>query len=151
MKAIKPKKIPPGKRETNAALRAAMEDGGETVVELTGRTIRTWNSPPKVRAEVKGRGGDYVLNVKFTPEERGQIWDWLNAGTSVRFAIMSEDFIPKTAPKLISSKAGRGGVLVIDPAHPQPGIEARGWSGMIAERAGRDLTKAMKRRLKEIS
>lgn len=150
MKAITPRKIPFGKREANKAVRGGLEDGGELTIELLERTWRTWNSQPKAVAVVKGRGGDYVLSVQLTPADLALRWRFLDGGTSVRYAIMSDDFVPKTTPKLLSSKAGKGGVVAFTPHNaPRPGIEARGWSELIAKRVDADLPKFMRARLRE--
>lgn len=134
MKAIIPKRNLPGKAEMNRAIRNAMERAGGAGEVMIDRTTATWEHTLRVKAEVKGRGGDYTMLLKLSPEKQAQIWHWLDEGTDVRYAIMTPDFVAKTVPGSLDSRAGSGGVIIVDTSNPQPGIQARGWSPEIAKK-----------------
>lgn len=141
MKAIIPKKNLPTKHELNRAIRNAHETAGRAGEIMVERTTATWDTAPRVKAETKGRGGDYVTILKLTPEGEALIWHWLNEGTDVRYALMSPDFVAKTVPGRLDSGSGAGGVLMIDMRHPRPGIEARNWTDEIAKVMGETLVR----------
>ncbi len=147
MKAIIPRKSLPSKRELNRAIRNANEEVGGMAEVMVERTTATWDTAPKVKAETKGRGGDYVTILKLSPENEAKIWHWLDEGTDVRYALMSMDFMAKTAPGRLDSGSGSGGVLKIDLAHPRPGIEARGWSKEIADKMAKEYPRIMQKEM----
>lgn len=60
-------------------------------------------------------------------------YPFITRGTSVRYAIMTSDFSPKSTPRVIGSKGGRGGLLYVDTRRPRPGIHAREYEEEIAE------------------
>lgn len=141
MKAIVPKRQLPGKRETNAAIRRAMERAGGAGEVMVGRTIATWQTRTTVKAEIKGRGGDYTLRLNISPDQQAKIWGWLDQGTDVRYAIMSPDWVSKTVPGNLDSRSGSGHVIIVDTSNPQPGIQARGWSEDIAKKLAKLLVR----------
>lgn len=148
IKGIYPRRELPGKRELNRAIRKAHETAGSAGEVMIDRTTATWNNHNlKAKAETKGRGGDYVTTLKLSPEKAAEIWHYLDEGTDVRYALMTPDFSPKTRPGALDSVAGTGGVIIVDLEHPRPGIEARGWSKLIAEAIGDILVNETKKEL----
>lgn len=63
-----------------------------------------------------------------------QKWKWLDQGTSVRYATMSRDFLPKTRVRVITSRPGRGHLHFVDRRVPRPGIDARYFDNEISKR-----------------
>lgn len=55
------------------------------------------------------------------------VYRLLEAGTDVRYAHMTSDFVPKTTPNTLFSISGRGGLAYVSVAEPLEGIEARNW------------------------
>jgi hypothetical protein len=62
------------------------------------------------------------------------IYYFLNFGTRVRYATMSDDWQSKTVPRLIASRQGSGRVLYVRTDRPRPGIKARHFDEEIAKK-----------------
>lgn len=79
-------------------------------------TTRTWKDRPK-----------FVIKkskLKRTISTDSDIYRFVSRGTRVRYAVMSEDFKPKTRTGFIGSNQGKGGVIGFS-KRPLPGIKAR--------------------------
>ena len=63
----------------------------------------------------------------------GRIPFFLNGGTSVRYATMTPDFVPKTSPNVLRSGPGAGGLAFVSKNVPNPGIEAREFDQSVAD------------------
>jgi hypothetical protein len=63
-------------------------------------------------------------------------YGFLNDGTSVRYATMIPGYARKTLPGRLAASSGDGsrGVLIIDRTRPRPGIEARHFTKLVAEK-----------------
>ncbi len=128
MKAIRAKPILGGKRLNIQALLKKYAD--LTIIEME-KTTETWeNTDPEFIFEIEGN----KVKIGPTDDKDGDIWRFLNDGTDVRYAVMSEDFEPKTSPGIIGSTAGVGGLTHFDFDNPKPGIEARNWTELIGEK-----------------
>lgn len=98
-------------------------------------TYKTWEHKPSFRQ-------GFMENIRqiegFTltsdAGSKDNPYPFVTKGTSVRYALMTPDFSPKTTPRIISSKGGRGGVLFVDKRRPRPGIKAREFEPEIAVR-----------------
>jgi len=91
-------------------------------------TTQTWRGRP-----------DFKINAKKTELSRNvgtdsKIYYYVSRGTSIRYAIMSVNFRPKTRVGWIGSNKGRGGMVFIDKNHPRPGIQARKFEEVIAKK-----------------
>lgn len=64
-------------------------------------------------------------------------WIWLDLGTRVRYAVMSNPFIPKTRAGQLQSWAGKGKMLFVSKKHPMPGIKARKFSKALKDKWAR--------------
>lgn len=91
----------------------------------------------KIKAETK------VTKIIGQIGTRSLPFCFVEVGTSVRYATMTEDFIPKSAPGRLRSRAGRGGLLYRSRAKPRKGIEARDIRVLIAEIRQPEFTRAM--------
>jgi hypothetical protein len=80
-------------------------------------TTRTWGNEPEFVIEEAG--------LEFSVYTTDKIYFFLNRGTSVRHAVMSHDFSPKTRSGYIGSNKGEGGVVFVSRKINLPGIEAR--------------------------
>jgi hypothetical protein len=81
------------------------------------------------------------------PEKGVKKWFWLNRGTDVRHAVMSEDWKSKTTPGFVGSGPGRGEVVFISRKINLPGIEQRDWSKIIMKQFRPEYRAAMKEAL----
>ena len=70
---------------------------------------------------------------------------YINFGTSVRHALMSPDFKPKTRTGYIGSNQGRGGVVIISKKLNLPGIKAREFDRVIREKWQKELPVILQR------
>lgn len=97
-------------------------------------SVRTWNTPVEFKIVIDKSHDEFSMSV-YTENE---IFRFVNDGTSVRHAVMTEDFTPKTQPGLTWSRRGTGGLAYVDSRVMKPGIEARNfvetafetWSGL---------------------
>lgn len=82
---------------------------------------RTWNH--KVDFYVKSRISAKSITVSIYSDD--VVFGFVEKGTGVRHAVMTRNFVPKTAPGWLGSRKGSGGVAYISPNITRPGIEAR--------------------------
>ena len=108
------------------------------------RTTRTWTKRPKFRvwsrqAGYAGLGGKYIPKLSVSSQD--EIYYYVSKGTAIRWAVMSQDFRPKTRPRVIGSRTGRGGAVIVGRKamtarniQPRPGIKAREFDEEIKKR-----------------
>lgn len=95
-------------------------------------TFSTWESDKPVLRSSSEFGNDIVVKVFVFGDSKGtKKWIWLNGGTRVRYATMSQDWKSKTKPGVLKSGRGRGKVLYVNRRRPRPGIHAREWTLII--------------------
>lgn len=102
-------------------LTAAMRQYAEKIKQDLENSVRTWNTPVEFHIVIDKLGDEFSMAV-YTESE---IFRFVNDGTSVRYATMTPDFVPKTMPGLTWSRRGRGGLSYVSKKMPRPGIEAR--------------------------
>ncbi len=116
--------------EATFELAEEMHYEAKRVVSLFNDTVQTWRTDVDFYVETDRVGDTFSVTV-FTDSD---IYRFVNDGTSVRYAVMTEDFIPKTYPGIVSSTEGRGGFSYIPKdwktrkipgVYPKPGIKAR--------------------------
>jgi hypothetical protein len=90
------------------------------------KTVRTWEHPVEFHQKTKS-GAEPSVAV-FTEDE---IYGYVSDGTAIRYAVMTEDFSPKTRPGTLESRPGKGGFAYLDTKNPRPGIEARNFPELI--------------------
>lgn len=124
------------RREVQAKLReemiAARDRLGDRIEEDFRKTYKTWEHKPDFTRKDTVRNGVYKTEV-YTDD---RIYTFVNDGTSVRYATMTGDFVPKTQPGVLGSGPGRGGVLYVSRQRPRPGIIAREFDLQIVEGIG---------------
>lgn len=114
--------------------------------------VRTWEHKPKIVRNVKrdvkglraftGVYSNWSKGKKAKPED---ILMFLTRGTSVRYATMTPNFIPKTKRRNINSGGGQGGLSFVDPTRPQNGIEPREIEEYLYEKYNGKIKKEMQR------
>jgi len=110
----------------HAAKEQALKELGEEAKALFEKTVETWSDKPSFRVN--------ELQNSVTVTTGNRIYSYIDKGTSVRYAVMSEDFNPKTRSRVIGSTGGRGKMIFVSRNHPKPGIQAREFSVVIQER-----------------
>jgi len=100
------------------AIENFLDAGAENIRVDFQVTTQTWREKPKFTIEKAGRESRWI----YTGDK---IYKFISGGTSVRYATMTPDFIPKTQIGYIGSGAGRGGVAFVNKKYPRPGIKAR--------------------------
>ncbi len=108
------------------ALDEPLTHAGDTSKELRQAFMHHWKGPrPGIEVTIFRDGDKKGVRVAMTGSGIGFMkWIWLK-GTRVRYAQMSDDFIPKTTPTSILSRPGRGRMEYVDTSMPNPGIEDR--------------------------
>lgn len=150
LKPILPKKF----KATPEELAKAIEETIDEADKQFARTYRTWEHQPTFEKEMKVSDKEIEGSVLTSGDgSSDNPYPFVEKGTRVRYARMSQDFVSKTQPGLISSRRGRGGAIRVDKSKPLPGIEARGWEERIAKiqklRLKTRLNKAMGRYVKK--
>lgn len=118
--------------QVNAAEKAALDAAVPVALDLANKTTLTWSKRPTFTAKRVRTSAGYTVQI-WVNDQR---WLWLDQGTRVRYATMQEGFVAKTKVGVLYSYKGNGQVAYVRTLDPKPGIEARGWSGLIAERVG---------------
>lgn len=98
-------------------------------------TVRTWEGKPRFTSKVNVSEGLIEGHTRTARMHGGKppelIYYFINQGTKVRFAKMTEDWQPKTRVRVIGSFAGRGGLERVDNI-ARPGVKARKFTEAIA-------------------
>jgi len=110
------------------------------VTRMLQAVTRTWEHDVDFTYDIRTYGDTFSVIVTTKDE----IFWYLNNGTDERYAVMSQDFEPKTHVRTIGSQIGRGGRVGFVET-PLPGIEAREWIDEIAKRREKDFQKKMSR------
>lgn len=98
------------------------------------KPTRTWKKG--VDFDKKITRSDKAIVGEVTTDNK--IYKFLNYGTDVRYAVMTQDFRSKTRPGVIASYPGRGGFSHFGLA---PGIEARNWISTLGTRYEKTLAR----------
>jgi len=123
----------------NSEYRRAVNTFTKRVRRDFERTTRTWNHPVKFQQSTSVTGSAVDVEV-FTFD---LIYMWVDEGTSVRYATMTDDFVSKTSPGSLNSGPGRGGLAYVNKALPRPGIDARDFTGQITRSREPDFRELM--------
>lgn len=114
------------------------------------KTVTHWNEPAEFTTTVRYAGGNPRVRVDTDSAK----WKWLNFGTQERWAIMDKRFKPKTTVGRFVS--GRGSPNYQEPTWrgysmgiPQPGIEARDWTGLADRKYRKVLRREMRKALRK--
>lgn len=113
------------------------EKEAKIVLKMFRKIVRTWNRKP--RFIIKGSYGNFGREIDLVigpivTSEAGKKFVYLDQGTSVRHAIMSNPFVPKSRVRKIGSWRGAGGAVFVSRQVRQPGIKARKWTDEIRKR-----------------
>lgn len=110
------------------------------------RTVETWeNHHPVFDSKISYAGGEPALLV-FTQDP---IYRDIDEGTSIRYDVMTEDFVPKTKARVLRSFKGQGGYAYTDHKNPRPGIEPRYFSDTITRKYEDKIVVELRRALRQ--
>ncbi len=123
-------------RSTNAYLLNALLKVKDSVEQDLRATTATWlRRHPTFRVYVRYAGGAArVIGGTDGDTIDNKVWNWLDEGTTVRHAVMTNPFRPKTRYYHIGSMAGVGRLRFVSRKINRPGIDAREWSYAIMEK-----------------
>lgn len=119
--------------KTIANIEIAMEETTRVVEDAFKESFSTWETHRP------------VISVQRSPMRRivtvtDDIYFYVNFGTSVRHALMSNPFVAKTSPGVLTAGAGVGKMVRVSKSINLPGIKARRFDMLIADIALHDLT-----------
>lgn len=124
-------------------LRILKQTGRDMEKDLES-TVQTFDDPahvPTWKYYISGAGGDLYVQVDIAIGTwAAEIYGFLDAGTTIRWAFMNDGWKSKTSPGKIASGAGAGSVKYKGKAEmnragldmPQPGIPAREFYEQVA-------------------
>lgn len=90
----------------------------------------TWKNHTVTFSRQVIKDGKSIRHIIFTTEP---IYFYLNAGTSVRRAVLSKDWMSKTGVRSLKSGEGAGRVVAVGKRISRPGIKARHWTEVVVE------------------
>ena len=125
--------IPPERFRPKAfqeAIEDALVEEMADIDSLFQQIISTWKNPPVVTQELKVSHGGIAGSV-WVDDKR---MFFLNEGTAIRHATMSNPYITKTRVGMIQSRTGRGKVVKVSRQIRRPGITARKWDELIVKK-----------------
>ena len=140
-KQIKPKTM--NIKAMQKALLAQAEKVADEIEKDFVFTVITWNNPPDFERIVElERDG---ISILVGTDDR--IYNFINNGTRVRHALMSDDWSSKTKPGSLKASRGSGHVIAVSKNIIRPGIEARHFDKQIQEKW--DKSKRFKREMEK--
>lgn len=110
--------------------------------DLLLQPTETWENHTVVFSRELRKEANRIYNVVYTESE---VYFWLNYGTSVRRAKLSKGWRSKTRVRELKSSGGSGQVERISKRFAFPGIQARGWTDVVAERLQPQFTLDMQK------
>jgi hypothetical protein len=126
-------------------LRTTLKRESGYVLKQYQKFTGTWSHQPAFNVSYFRDEDHYVVTVTTDDD----IFRYVDEGTSVRYATMTPDFVPKTTPGSLNSGNGAGGVAFVSRKRPRPGIVARKVSELITHnrevKFGQNLDRAVNR------
>jgi len=133
-KAIEPSYL--SIRQVRGAVAMSLRQAGLQAKKLYELTWMNWeNEKPTVQKPmVRYRGGNAFVAVTLGGSEKGvQKFVWLDEGTHVRHAKLSDPWSSKTKVRSFHTTRGVGDVVWVSKKFRAKGIKARDWSLMIED------------------
>lgn len=157
-KAIKPQRLKID--AIRLELLNELRDEGRDQRKELNKTISSWNGEkPKMESDISLTGKDATV-ISGPTGSGSDKWEWLNRGTKIRWALMSNNWRSKTKSGTFMSGRGSGRVVIAGKRamqarniKPRPGIKARGWTEKLTNQRKkpfqRRIIKAMQRGTKK--
>lgn len=99
-------------------------------------TTRTWKDRPKFTIQ-----RSKLRRLVSTTDD---VYRFVSRGTRVRYAVMSDDFRPKTRVGYLGSNKGRGGMVGFT-KRPLPGIQARQFEETVKKKWDKEFPRNVQR------
>lgn len=129
---IVPKRF--NEKEILKSLRTSIEDTVEEADREFYRTYATFRHQPDFEQSFDENSRQIEGVTETTGDgDSDNPYPFVERGTSVRYATMTNDFVAKTQPGVLSAGSGRGEVLYVDKRRPRPGIKARNKEKIVAQ------------------
>lgn len=149
VKVIKAKKM--NIRQVRRELEKEAKNQAKIVEKKYADTTSTWQGDkPKFESIIEVQNDISILTGPVGSGEAVNKFVWLDEGTSIRWAVMSNNWRSKTSPGRLRSGRGRGGVVIAGRRamqrrniRPRPGIKARNWTSTLQRQRRRPFTRAM--------
>jgi hypothetical protein len=110
-------------REVQKILETAEQEGFDSATA-------TWEHKPKWTIRIKSRKRDLVGRLAT----QSKPFTWVELGTKLRWRKMSPDFSPKSRVKNLQAHSGSGRATGFFKTRPRPGITARDFRVVVAEK-----------------
>lgn len=114
----------------------AMQREVEVINREFNKTVWQWRSKPTFTKDA----AIYPDKVKGTVSTDNKIYGYINNGTPIRHALMSDDWVSKTRPGFIGCGKGAGRVVAVSRKIRRPGIKARHFDTTISKRVLKRFT-----------
>ena len=149
MRSITPPKI--NIKAIERAILLEKRKKGEWIIKYLNKTVKSWESKPGFKADLKVRGDDIVITITITGSHFDvMLWTWLDEGVppsliSGNLAFPNRDpnvggrmYVQETKPGELVSRQQGGDRTQDGPFHRPgevlwPGIEARKWTLLLRD------------------
>lgn len=102
------------------------------------RSTKTWAHPVVFHQETKG-----FPEPSCAVFATDLIYHFVSGGTAVRYAVMTDDFSPKTRPGSLDARPGSGGFSHLDMRNPRPGLVARDFPTLVVQKHQENYVRAI--------
>lgn len=142
-------------------LRKVMEEEAKVHRDLLRKTTAKWTgTKPQFRSSIIA--GPTQLSIESGPYGKNgegyKKWWWLEAGTKIRWAVMSSKWRSKTRGAWLGSRKGRGRVVIFGKRAmmrrniaARPGIEPRNWLAEVNKERSRKFKGRLQREFELIA
>lgn len=110
----------------------------ENVMNDFNATTQTWKKRPQFK--IRKKKGERLI---YTTDK---VWKFVGiTGTRIRYAVMSNDFRPKTRHGHLGSNKGKGGAVVMNFKNPRPGIKSREYDVAVKKKVEKYMQERVQR------
>lgn len=121
---------PLSSKEVRACILNKLKTTAQYAEKQLNGVVATWNHDVDfTKPIIRYSGGDAYISISTDDDA----FFYLDEGTVIRWAHMTDNFVPKTSRRSFRSSKGVGGVRRIGPPPIFPGIEPREWTVALAE------------------
>ena len=118
----------------------ALQEEGKEISRLYGKTYSNWHHKPQEQVSSASSDKEMYVEVKLT----GRIYWFVHESISVLRAVFTDDWQPKTQPRVLSSGAGSGAMVYASKKISKPPYEAREFTEAIVEERQKPFEKRMR-------
>jgi len=122
-------KVVKGVEAVQKAWKEALREERDEISRLYHKTYSNWHHKPSESKTLKASGDEWYVEVKLT----GRIYWFVHESISVLRAVFSDDWSPKTQPRVLGSGSGSGQMVYASKKVAKPPYEAREFTEAIVE------------------